>query len=155
MFGRNPNGNAQAQLDAIGRSQATIEFALDGTILTANENFLKALGYGLEEIKGKHHSMFVPADQRGGAAYKAFWSALKSGEFQAAEFKRIAKGGREIWIEASYNPVLDGDGKPIKVVKIATDITAKKINAHDGSLQGRPPSAAPRPSSSSSSTALS
>jgi methyl-accepting chemotaxis protein len=129
MFGRNPHGNAQAQLDAIGRSQATIEFALDGTILTANENFLKALGYGLEEIKGKHHSMFVPADQRGGAAYKAFWSALKSGEFQAAEFKRIAKGGREIWIEASYNPVLDGDGKPIKVVKIATDITAKKINA--------------------------
>lgn len=129
MFGRNPNGNAQAQLDAIGRSQATIEFALDGTILTANENFLKALGYGLEEIKGKHHSMFVPADQRGGAAYKAFWSALKSGEFQAAEFKRIAKGGREIWIEASYNPVLDGDGKPVKVVKIATDITAKKINA--------------------------
>ncbi|WP_155794813.1 PAS domain-containing protein [Bradyrhizobium japonicum] len=129
MFGRNPHGNAQAQLDAIGRSQATIEFALDGTILTANENFLKALGYGLEEIKGKHHSMFVPADQRGGTAYKAFWSALKSGEFQAAEFKRIAKGGREIWIEASYNPVLDGDGKPIKVVKIATDITAKKINA--------------------------
>ena len=129
MFGRNPHGNAQAQLDAIGRSQATIEFALDGTILTANENFLKALGYGLEEIKGKHHSMFVPADQRGGAAYKAFWSALKSGEFQAAEFKRIAKGGREIWIEASYNPVLDGDGKPVKVVKIATDITAKKINA--------------------------
>jgi methyl-accepting chemotaxis protein len=129
MFGRNPHGNAQAQLDAIGRSQATIEFALDGTILTANENFLKALGYGLGEIKGKHHSMFVPADQRGGAAYKAFWSALKSGEFQAAEFKRIAKGGREIWIEASYNPVLDGDGKPIKVVKIATDITAKKINA--------------------------
>ncbi|WP_094184378.1 methyl-accepting chemotaxis protein [Bradyrhizobium japonicum] len=129
MFGRNPHGNAQAQLDAIGRSQATIEFALDGTILTANENFLKALGYGLGEIKGKHHSMFVPADQRGGAAYKAFWSALKSGEFQAAEFKRIAKGGREIWIEASYNPVLDGDGKPIKVVKIATDITARKINA--------------------------
>jgi len=129
MFGRNSHGNAQAQLDAIGRSQATIEFALDGTILTANENFLKALGYGLEEIKGKHHSMFVPADQRGGAAYKAFWSALKSGEFQAAEFKRIAKGGREIWIEASYNPVLDGDGKPVKVVKIATDITAKKINA--------------------------
>ncbi|MET4207832.1 PAS domain-containing methyl-accepting chemotaxis protein [Bradyrhizobium sp. LA2.1] len=129
MFGRNSHGNAQAQLDAIGRSQATIEFALDGTILTANENFLKTLGYGLEEIKGKHHSMFVPADQRGGAAYKAFWSALKSGEFQAAEFKRIAKGGREIWIEASYNPVLDGDGKPIKVVKIATDITAKKINA--------------------------
>ncbi|MET4200690.1 PAS domain-containing methyl-accepting chemotaxis protein [Bradyrhizobium sp. LA6.12] len=129
MFGRNSHGNAQAQLDAIGRSQATIEFALDGTILTANENFLKALGYGLEEIKGKHHSMFVPADQRGGAAYKAFWSALKSGEFQAAEFKRIAKGGREIWIEASYNPVLDGGGKPVKVVKIATDITAKKINA--------------------------
>ncbi|WP_271579434.1 methyl-accepting chemotaxis protein [Bradyrhizobium sp. CCBAU 11361] len=129
MFGRNPQGNAQAQLDAISRSQAVIEFAMDGTILTANENFLKALGYGLEEIKGKHHSMFVPAHQRDSAAYKAFWAALNSGQFQATEFKRIAKGGREIWIEASYNPVLGGDGKPVKVVKIATDITAKKIRA--------------------------
>jgi methyl-accepting chemotaxis protein len=127
MFGRKFSGDAQAQLAAIGRSQAVIEFAMDGTILSANKNFLNALGYGLEEIKGKHHSMFVPADQRDSAEYRAFWAALNRGEFQAAEFKRIAKGGREIWIEASYNPIIDADGKPVKVVKFATDITQKKF----------------------------
>lgn len=104
-----------------------IEFTMDGTIITANENFLKALGYSLDEIKGKHHSMFVPAGQRDSAEYKAFWAALNRGEFQAAEFNRIAKGGREVWIEASYNAVLGSDGKPVKVVKMATDITEKKI----------------------------
>jgi methyl-accepting chemotaxis protein len=127
MFGRKFSGDAQAQLAAIGRSQAVIEFAMDGTILSANKNFLNALGYGFEEIKGKHHSMFVPADQRDSAEYRAFWAALNRGEFQAAEFKRIAKGGREIWIEASYNPIIDADGKPVKVVKFATDITQKKF----------------------------
>ncbi|MBT2836016.1 PAS domain-containing protein, partial [Staphylococcus coagulans] len=81
------------------------------------------------EIKGKHHSMFVPAAQRDSAAYKAFWAALNRGEFQAGEFKRIAKDGREVWIEASYNAILGGDGKPVKVVKIASDITAKKIRS--------------------------
>jgi methyl-accepting chemotaxis protein len=129
MFGRNSRGDADAQLAAIGRSQAVIEFAVDGTILTANQNFLNALGYSLDEIKGKKHAMFVPADQRDSAAYKAFWAQLNRGEPQAAEFKRIAKGGREVWIEASYNPVRDEAGKTVKVVKIATDITAKKINA--------------------------
>ncbi|EJN11253.1 PAS domain S-box [Bradyrhizobium sp. YR681] len=129
MFGRNSRSDADAQLAAIGRSQAMIEFAMDGTILTANQNFLKALGYSLDEIKGKKHAMFMPADQRDGADYKAFWAQLNRGEPQAAEFKRIAKGGREVWIEASYNPVLDHAGKPVKVVKIATDITAKKIHA--------------------------
>ena len=127
MFGRKFSGDAQDQLAAIGRSQAVIEFTMDGTILGANKNFLNALGYGLEEIKGKHHSMFVPADQRDSAEYRAFWAALNRGEFQAAEFKRVAKGGREIWIEASYNPILDADGKPVKVVKFATDVTQKKI----------------------------
>jgi len=127
MFGRKFSGDAQDQLAAIGRSQAVIEFTMDGTILGANKNFLNALGYGLEEIKGKHHSMFVPVDQRDSAEYRAFWAALNRGEFQAAEFKRVAKGGREIWIEASYNPILDADGKPVKVVKFATDITQKKI----------------------------
>ena len=127
MFGRKFSGDAQDQLAAIGRSQAVIEFTIDGTILGANKNFLNALGYGLEEIKGKHHSMFVPADQRDSAEYRAFWAALNRGEFQAAEFKRVTKGGREIWIEASYNPILDADGKPVKVVKFATDITQKKI----------------------------
>jgi methyl-accepting chemotaxis protein len=127
MFGRNSSGDAQAQVAAINRSQAVIEFAMDGTILTANQNFLSALGYRLEEIKGKHHSMFVPADQRGSADYRAFWAALNRGEYQSAEYKRIAKGGREVWIEASYNPILDGNNKPVKVVKFAIDITQKKI----------------------------
>ncbi|MGL9618863.1 PAS domain-containing methyl-accepting chemotaxis protein [Bradyrhizobium sp. U531] len=129
MFGRKSRNDADAQLAAIGRSQAMIEFGMDGTILTANPNFLEALGYSLDEIKGKKHAMFVPADQRESAAYRAFWADLNRGEFQAAEFKRIAKGGREVWIEASYNPVLDDAGKPVKVVKIATDITAKKIRS--------------------------
>jgi methyl-accepting chemotaxis protein len=128
MFGRKQGGDAQAQLAAIGRSQAVIEFALDGTILVANQNFLDALGYRLNEIQGKHHSMFVPPGQRESAEYRAFWTALGRGEFQTGEFKRLAKGGREVWIEASYNPVLDGDGKPAKVVKFATDITQKKIH---------------------------
>jgi methyl-accepting chemotaxis protein len=129
MFGRKSQSDAQARLDAIGRSQAMIEFNLDGSIITANQNFLDALGYRLDEIKGKHHSMFVPADQRDTAEYKAFWAALSRGEYQAREFKRIAKGGREVWIEASYNPVLDGNGKTVMVAKIATEITAKKIRS--------------------------
>ncbi len=127
MFGRRSHGDAQAQIDAIGRSQAMITFNTDGTIVTANKHFLDVLGYGLGQIQGKHHSMFVPADQRDSADYQAFWAALRRGEFRAGEFKRIANGGREIWIEASYSPVLDGAGKPVKIVKIATDITAKKI----------------------------
>ncbi|WP_028133314.1 methyl-accepting chemotaxis protein [Bradyrhizobium japonicum] len=129
MFGRKSRPDAQARIDAIGRSQAMIEFNLDGTIITANKNFLDALGYRLDEIQGKHHSMFVPADQRDSAEYKAFWAALNRGEYQAREFKRIAKDGREVWIEASYNPVLDGNGKTVMVAKIATDITAKKIRS--------------------------
>ena len=129
MFGRKSHNDAQARLDAIGRSQAMIEFNLDGTIVTANKNFLDALGYRLDEIQGKHHSMFVPADQRDTAEYKAFWAALNRGEYQAREFKRIAKGGREVWIEAAYNPVLDGNGKTVMVAKIATDITEKKIRS--------------------------
>jgi methyl-accepting chemotaxis protein len=126
MFRRSGN-DAQAQLDAIGRSQAVIEFNMDGTIITANKAFLDALGYRLEEIKGKHHAMFVPADERDSADYRAFWAALNRGEYRAAEFKRIGKGGREVWIQASYNPVLDGTDKPFKVVKFATDITKQKI----------------------------
>jgi methyl-accepting chemotaxis protein len=129
MFGRKSQVDAQARLDAIGRSQAMIEFNLDGTIITANKNFLDALGYRLDEIQGKHHSMFVPADQRDSAEYTAFWAALNRGEYQAREFKRIAKDGHEVWIEASYNPVLDGNGKTVMVAKIATDITAKKIRS--------------------------
>jgi methyl-accepting chemotaxis protein len=115
------------QIAAIGKSQAVIEFNMDGSILTANENFLNALGYSLREIQGKHHSVFVDAVDRDGAAYREFWANLNAGKYQAGEFKRIGKGGREIWIQASYNPILDLNGKPFKVVKYATDVTAQVI----------------------------
>jgi methyl-accepting chemotaxis protein len=119
--------DALAQAAAINRSQAVIEFRMDGTIITANQNFLDAMGYRLDEIQGKHHQMFAPPELRGSEAYKAFWASLNRGEFQAAEYKRVGKGGREVWIQASYNPILDDAGRPVKVIKFATDITAKKI----------------------------
>jgi methyl-accepting chemotaxis protein len=119
--------NALAQAAAISESQAVIEFNMDGTIVTANENFLNALGYSLPEIQGKHHSMFVDASERDSAAYREFWAKLNRGEYQAAEYKRIGKGGKEVWIQASYNPILDPNGKPFKVIKFATDITERKI----------------------------
>jgi methyl-accepting chemotaxis protein len=121
--------NAIAQVAAIGKSQAVIEFNLDGTIITANQNFLDAMGYRLDEIQGKHHSMFVEPGERDSADYRSFWANLNRGEFQAAEYKRVAKGGREIWIQASYNPIFDKGGKPVRVVKFATDITARKIRS--------------------------
>jgi len=130
MFSRRNNSAARsalAQAAAISKSQAVIEFNMDGTIVTANENFLKALGYTLAEIQSKHHSMFVEASERDSAAYREFWAKLNRGEYQAAEYKRIGKGGKEVWIQATYNPVLDAAGKPFKVVKFATDITAQKI----------------------------
>ena len=121
--------DAQAQAAAIAKSQAVIEFAMDGTIITANQNFLDAIGYRLEEIKGKHHSMFVTPAARESAEYRAFWANLNRGQYQAAEYKRIGKGGREIWIQASYNPIADSSGKPCKVIKFATDITAQKLRS--------------------------
>ena len=114
------------KVEAISRSQAVIEFQLDGTIISANENFLKTLGYTLDEIRGKHHSMFAEPAYRESAEYKAFWAKLARGEFDAGQYKRIGKGGREVWIEASYNPVLDQNGRPCKVVKFATDLTRRK-----------------------------
>ena len=113
----------ECQLAAIGRSQAVIHFQLDGTILTANENFLKTLGYRLDEIKGRHHSMFMGNEERGTPAYAEFWKGLQRGEFQQGEFRRLRKGGREVWIQATYTPIVDETGKPFKVVKFATDIT--------------------------------
>jgi methyl-accepting chemotaxis protein len=131
MFSRS-NSVAQAALAevaAISKSQAVIEFNLDGTIITANENFLKAIGYSLGEIQGKHHSMFVEPGTRDSAAYREFWASLNRGEYRAAEFKRVGKGGKQIWIQASYNPMLDRSGKPYRVIKFATDITAAKIGS--------------------------
>jgi methyl-accepting chemotaxis protein len=131
MFSRS-NSVAQAalaQVAAISKSQAVIEFNPDGTIITANENFLKTLGYSLGEIQGKHHGMFVEPAMRDSAAYREFWAKLNRGEFQAAEYKRIGKGGKEVWIQASYNPMLDRNGKVCKVIKFATDITARKLGS--------------------------
>ena len=116
------------KIAAIGRAQAVIEFNLDGTIITANENFLKTVGYSLPEIQGKHHSMFVEPAVRDGAAYREFWASLSRGQYQAAEYKRIGKGGKEIWILATYNPILDEHGKAFKVVKFATDVSEQKLN---------------------------
>ncbi|HEY6258969.1 MAG TPA: methyl-accepting chemotaxis protein [Xanthobacteraceae bacterium] len=118
------NADFEGQLAAIGKSQAVIEFSLDGTILVANENFLKVLGYRLDEIRGQHHSMFVEPSYREGAEYRMFWEKLRRGEFDAGQYKRIGKGGKEVWIQASYNPIMDLNGKPFKVVKYATDVTA-------------------------------
>lgn len=115
------------QITAISRSQAVIEFRMDGTILTANENFLRTMGYSLDEIQGRHHSMFVDQSERNEAAYREFWARLNRGEYQAAEYKRLGKGGREVWIQVSYNPILDLNNKPFKVVKYATDTTAQAI----------------------------
>jgi methyl-accepting chemotaxis protein len=115
------------QIEAIGKSQAVIEFNMDGVVLNANENFLATLGYSLSDIQGKHHSMFMPAEERDSPAYREFWATLNRGEFQSGEYKRIGRGGKEAWIQASYNPIRDLNGKPYKVVKYATDTTAQVI----------------------------
>jgi methyl-accepting chemotaxis protein len=125
------NADFSGQIDAIGKSQAVIEFQMDGTIVTANENFLKVLGYSLSDVKGKHHSMFVEEEYRESSEYRLFWTKLNRGEYQSAEYKRIGKGGKELWIQASYNPILDLNGKPFKVVKFATDVTAQKVAAEE------------------------
>jgi methyl-accepting chemotaxis protein len=117
------NAYFEGQLEAIGKSQAVIEFNMDGIIQTANDNFLQTLGYTLDEIKGKHHSMFVDASYRSTHEYAAFWESLREGTFSSGEYKRIGKNGKEIFIQATYNPILDHNGKPFRVVKFATDIT--------------------------------
>ncbi len=116
-----------AQIAAINRSQAVIEFKMDGTIITANPNFLAIVGYTLEEIAGRHHSLFVEPAYRESAEYRGFWEKLARGEYDKAQYKRIGKAGREAWLEASYNPILDAAGRPYKVIKFATDVTAQKL----------------------------
>jgi len=123
------NANFSGQIEAIDKAQAVIEFNMDGTIITANDLFLNAIGYRLTEIQGQHHNMFVGTDYRDSGEYREFWAKLNRGEFEAREFKRFGKGGREIWIQASYNPILDLNGKPFKVVKYATDITEQKLQS--------------------------
>jgi methyl-accepting chemotaxis protein len=125
-YNKNTDNNQQDLISAINRSQAVIEFNLDGTIIHANENFLSTLGYSLNEIQGKHHRMFCDPDYVASDDYHNLWSKLKRGEFESGEYKRFAKSGKEKWIVASYNPVFGADGKPYKVIKFATDITTSK-----------------------------
>ena len=122
---------AHAALDAINRAQAVIEFGLDGRILHANQNFLDALGYELHEVVGQPHAMFCEPEYVRSPAYRDFWKHLAAGEYHAGEFKRVARDGSPVWIHATYNPIFDADGKPAKVVKFATDITAAKLRNID------------------------
>ncbi len=116
--------DASGKVVAIERAQAVIEFTPRGDILTANDNFLGAMGYRLDEIVGKHHSLFCDPAFTGSAEYRRFWDDLAAGEFKSAEYRRIGKGGKDVYIQASYNPVFDDTGEVIKVVKFATDVTA-------------------------------
>ncbi|WP_137165923.1 methyl-accepting chemotaxis protein [Salinimonas lutimaris] len=125
------NAYFEGQIEAIGKSQAVIEFEMDGTIVNANENFLNVTGYTLAEIKGKHHSMFVDTETRNSMEYRSFWEQLNHGVHAAGEYRRFGKTGNEIWIQASYNPILDQSGKPFRVVKYATDVTARTTAIHD------------------------
>jgi methyl-accepting chemotaxis protein len=134
IFARD-NSDDRARVAAIMRSQAVIEFELDGTIITANENFLGAMGYALDEIVGKHHRMFVDAEDAQGPEYRQFWADLAAGQYQSSAYRRIGKGGREIWIQGSYNPVFDKAGKPVRVIKFATDITDQRNQAADHEAQ--------------------
>lgn len=120
------SADARGQIAAIARSQAVIEFSMDGEVLTANENFCSALGYELSDIVGRHHRLFVSASEAASPSYVEFWKTLRAGKYMAAEFRRIGKSGEDVWIQASYNPILDLNGLPYKVVKYATDITARK-----------------------------
>lgn len=117
------NADFEGQLNAIGKSQAVIEFNPDGTVIKANDNFLSVLGYTLAEIAGQHHSMFCDPTYVKSPEYKKFWDDLRSGKYQADIFRRLGKGGKEVWIQASYNPIYDPCGRLVKVVKYATDIT--------------------------------
>jgi methyl-accepting chemotaxis protein len=136
MFGGSgKHADLAAKFDALDRSQAVIEFEPDGTIRTANANFLTTMGYTLPEVQGQPHAMLVEPAHRDSAEYRAFWNALRQGTYQTAEFKRFAKGGRIVWIQASYNPVRDRAGRVVKVVKFATDITQRKLHMMD--LEGQ------------------
>lgn len=123
------------KFNALDKVQAIIEFNLDGTILHANENFLNAVGYSLEDIKGKHHKIFCEGEYTSTLAYRQFWDKLSKGESDTGEYKRLSKAGKEIWINASYNPVFDDSGKAYKIIKFATDITASKM--HNAELEGK------------------
>jgi len=127
----------EGQIAAISKAQAVIEFNMDGTIITANDNFLGAMGYTLDEVKGQHHSMFVEPAFKASAEYADFWAKLNRGEYESKQYKRLGKGRKEVWIQASYNPILGMDGKPFKVIKYAADVTESRAREEAGTrLQG-------------------
>jgi methyl-accepting chemotaxis protein len=121
------SGDLMAIYQALDRVQAIIEFDLDGTVISANQNFLRIFDYELDEIVGKHHRIFCDPDYVATDAYREFWDRLAGGEYHAAEFKRLSKDGREIWLQASYNPVFDEDGKPLRIIKFASDVTKSRL----------------------------
>jgi methyl-accepting chemotaxis protein len=125
----------QGQIEAINRSQAVIEFNLDGIIINANDKFLRTMSYTIAEVKGKHHSIFVEDDYAKSREYERFWKKLRDGEYWAGECKRLGKDGKEVWIQATYNPILDMEGKVFKIVKFASDVTAQKLQAADNQGQ--------------------
>lgn len=130
LFTRESNGE-RAKLDALDRSQAVIEFKMDGTVVNANKNFLDAMGYRLEEIKGRPHSMFVDPDYARSDEYRNFWNDLRAGRFQSSEFRRVTRSGQEIWLRATYNPIVGTGGRLTGVIKFATVITEEKLKAAD------------------------
>lgn len=117
----------RGMLAAIDRSQATIEFELDGTVVTANDNFLTATGYTLGEVVGQHHRIFCDPEYARTADYADFWTRLGAGEFEGGEYRRVRKDGSPLWLQATCNPIFDADGNPYKIVKFASDITAVKL----------------------------
>lgn len=132
---RRSRAELEAQLRALHRAQAIIEFDIDGTVLDANDNFLKTFGYGREAVIGQHHRMFVEAEERESAAYRAFWKRLGQGGHDSGLYRRFARGGTEVWIQGSYSPLLDRHGRPRRVIKHATDVTAQRLQAAD--MDGR------------------
>ncbi|MCB2015406.1 MAG: PAS domain-containing methyl-accepting chemotaxis protein [Sphingobium sp.] len=121
------NRNTHAAWDALCKSQAVIEFELTGEVIWANSLFLDTMGYRLEDIQGRHHRLFCEEGYASSSAYGDFWTKLSTGHFESGLYKRLSKDGREIWLQATYNPILDDDGKPIRVLKFATDVTQQKI----------------------------
>ena len=126
---RNKGAALQAISTAIDRSQAVVEFALDGTVLAANANFLAIMGYRREEVIGRHHRMFCDPVQARSAEYEAFWTRLGGGSFDAGVYRRVGRDGGDVWLQATYNPILDPDGRPVKIVKFATDVTDTRERA--------------------------
>jgi len=127
---------ASAILETLDQAMAIAEFKLDGTIMTANRNFLAAVGYSLDEVRGRHHRMFVESSYGDSAEYRNFWAAMNRGEHKLAAFKRFGKGGREVWFDASYNLIMGPDCTPISIIKFATDITRSKAQCTDARCGG-------------------